>query len=311
VLNSGIILGTKNRDFFTKNGKIACAILTQNYDHLPCGTPVMVVVRKQKASLASVNIFPARANVGSGCTWLPENVLKFIDKKPLCETHKLKDIDSFDYSQFNGVIEAVKEYGGISFVADKKKAGLSMLNSIQSIIREYKYHSLFQYNTYKGRFLSGKDDNVLNIISFFDFVNCIPLFNMKKIDGMCISFSQVIRKNSELLEKQLCTFRLDVVVSNYNDNIFMIDGTIIDQKHPITNAIYKDIKNYIKKDLPVEKDRLKQKSKKQSKNTGNYVNVFDTPLQEIQIKSPDQEAMYVVSDFSYNTGVPSSNTSNY
>ena len=262
MLSSDVILGIKNREFFTDDCKIAYAILTQNHDHLPCGAPVMVAVKKQR-TLGCIRVFPARANNGCGYMWLPENILKFIDKKPLCETHKVKNIEGFDYSQFNTIIKSVKEYGGVSFVANKKTAALSMLDSIKSIVREYKHSSLFQFNIYSGRFLSGKDDDLLSIISFFDFIHCVPLFNLKKIDGMAISFTQTLRKHSELVEKRINTFRLDIIVSNYSDNLFMIDGAIIDHEYPIANPLYKEIKSCVKTVLPVQKDKLKLKTKKQ------------------------------------------------
>jgi hypothetical protein len=279
VLNSDIILGIKNKDFFTDDSKIAYAILTQNYDHLPCGAPVMVAVRKRKSSLACLNVFPARANNGCGYIWLPENALKFTDKQPLCETHKTVTIDNFDYSQFGNIINSVKKHGGISFVSKEKSAAHSIFGSVKSIVREYNYPSLFYYNASSGRFLSGEDDDLLSIVSFFDLTHCVPLFNMKKVDGMGISFSQVIRKHSELLEKQIYTFRLDIMVSNYKDNLFLIDGAVVDNMYPISGAVYREVKKHIKNRLPVQKDKLKQKRKKQAKKDGNNNYYFEAPLE--------------------------------
>ena len=273
MLSSGVILGVKNKNFFTGDCKIAYAILTQGFEHIACGAPVMVAVKKQKRSLAGINIFPARSNYGYGYVWIPEDILKFIDKKPLCETHKVKNIDEFDYSQFSTTIESVKKYGGISFVSNKTKTAISMLNSIKSIIREYKYSSLFQFQTYDNRYLSGKDDELLSVVSFFDFIHCVPLFNLKKIDGMCISFTQALRKHSQLVEKQINTFRLDIVISNYEDNLFIIDGAIVDNRYPISNSIYRKIKSCIKAELPIKKDKLKLKPKKKESQE-HHINTY-------------------------------------
>jgi len=283
VLSSDTILGIKNRDFFTDDCKIAYAILTQNYDYLPCGTPVMVAVKKQR-TLACINVFPARASTSYGYTWLPENVLKFIDKVPLHETHKVKNVEEFDYSQFSTIIKSVKEYGGISFVSNKKATAVSIIDSIKSIVREYKHSSLFQFNIYGGRFLSGKDDDLLSVISFFDFTHCIPLFNLKKVDGMGISFTQVLRKHSQLIGKQVNTFRIDIVVSNHSDNLFTIDGATIDQEYKITDALYREIRSRIKTDLPIHKAKLKLKSKKQSKYTIDEAVCigYDKSVEEVQ-----------------------------
>lgn len=274
MFNSDVILGVKNKDFFVDDCKIVYAILTQSFEHLVCGSPVMVAtVRKRNQSLAGINIFPARSNYGCGYMWIPENILKFIDKKPLCETHKAKNIDEFDYSQFNTIIESVKKYGGISFVSNKTKTAISILNSIKSIVREYNHSSLFQFQPHNNRFLSGEDDELLSIVSFFDLVHCVPLFNLKKIDGIGISFTQAIRKHSQLVGNQVNTFRLDIVVSNYEDNLFIIDGAIVDNKYPISNATYREIKLRIKAKLPIKKDKLKLKSKKiktQESRFSNY-----------------------------------------
>ncbi|TET61119.1 MAG: hypothetical protein E3J47_05795 [Candidatus Stahlbacteria bacterium] len=286
MLRSDTILGTKNREFFTDDCKIAYAILTQNYDHLPCGAPVMVAVKKQR-TLACINVFPARASTICGYTWLPENILKFVDKTPLCETHKVKNIDEFDYSQFSTIIKSVKEHGGVSFISNKKAAGFSMMDSIKSIVREYKHSSLFHFNTYGNRFLSGKNDNLLSIISFFDFIHCIPLFNLKKVDGLGISFTQTLRKHSQLVGKQVNTFRVDIIVSNYSDNLFTIDGATIDQEYKVKNSLYKEIKSQIKNNLPIQKDNLKLKSKKQSRDKKdkefhiNYESGGEVPSQPI------------------------------
>ncbi len=223
----------------------------------------MAASKETGSSTACVNVFPPRANTGLGLIWLPRNVLKPIDRSPLCKTHVVKSIETFDYSKFDTVIKSVKEHGGISFVSNKREGALSILEAIKSIVREYRYSSLFQFNTYNNRSLHGKDDDLLSILSFFDFIHCVPMFNLKKVDGMGISFTQVVRKRSELEENQIQTFRTDIVVSNYEDNLFVIDGTIIDQKYKVDNSLYKTIKSCINTDLPINKGELKLKKKKQ------------------------------------------------
>jgi hypothetical protein len=265
VLSSDVILGTGNKEFFKKDEQISSAILTQNYNQTPCGAPIIVSATKNEA-LGCLTPFPARANTGCGLVWTPSYIVALIDRKPLHKTHKVRSIEKFDYSRFDTVIGSVKTHGGISFVSKEKSSVLSILDSIKSIVGEYRYSSLFQFNLFNGRFLSGEDDNLLNVFSFFDLSHCVPLFNLKKIDGFGISFAQILRKHSELVGQQVGTLRLDIVVSNYEDNLFIIDGATIDHKYPIKSSLYKEIKKYTKKDLPIKKDKLKTTLSKQGKH---------------------------------------------
>ena len=278
MLDGDIILGIKREGFLRKAEKISYGVLTQSYNHMPCGTPVMVAVNKRKGDSAGcVTSFSPRANGWLGFTHVPRNIVAIMDKEPLCEKHKTKDIEEFDYRKFESIIESTKKHGGTSFVSAKKSASLSMLDSIKSIIREYKYSSLFMLNHFSGRFLSGDDDSVLSILSFFDLIHCVPMFNLRKVDGLAISFSQVLRKHSELAGQQINTFRLDIVVSNYKDNLFTIDGTTVDTVHPISNSIYKEIRKWIESDLPVKKDKLKANLSKKNR----YGHFMERPPEEV------------------------------
>jgi hypothetical protein len=277
VLSSDVILGTGNKEFFKDGGRISSGILTQDYNYTPCGSPIMASLTKSE-TIGCLTPFPARANTGCGIMWTPAHIIALTERKPLNETHKVRNIEEFDYSKFDSVIESVKTYSGISFLSKEKTSVPSILDSIKSIIGEYKYSSLFQFNIIGGMFLSGEDDNLLNILSFFDLSHCVPLFNLRKLDGLAISFSQVLRKHSELIGQQVNTIRLDIVVSNYEDNLFIIDGATIDQKYPIKSSLYKEVQKFVKKDLPIKQDKLKANLPKQDKH-GRYAGIRIEPKQ--------------------------------
>lgn len=251
-----VILRIKDKNIFTSEPEFSHVILSQDWEQWPCGTPLVVdrklIKVRDSSSVRVFALFPPRSfiNKMEDFTVVKESLVDTA-LKPLIKTHRTLSVDAFDCAKFDRLKAYVRDTGGITFVVKEESARRDLVNVLKFFPGEFKYTSLFHYAKYSTKHLTGKDDNLLGIISFFDLPYCIPLFNLKKVDGMGVSYCQAPRKISEKSNTLIRSYRVDIILSNYADNIFVIDGSDVNPLSPIHGDLYRELKEWTREEMKV------------------------------------------------------------
>jgi hypothetical protein len=276
-----LILRTKDQNIFTKEPEFAHVILSQDWDSWPCGTPLVIdgtCLRSERAeNIRTFSLFPPRSYINKlEDIIVHRDCLVRTSLPPLAETHRTLTVEKFDNSRLERLRQYVKEMGGITFIVKEEKNRKKLIRTLKFFPRLFKYSSLFHYSRYGNKYLSGDDDELLGVISFFNLPYCVPLFNMKKVDGIGLSYCQAPRKISEKNNMLVRAFRVDMVLSNYLDNIFVIDGSDVNPMNPLQDESYSEIENWVGEELKVKRGLSDLKiAKERAKKQEAYLKVDD------------------------------------
>jgi len=232
MLDSNTILGTRG---CLDCNKYEHGLLVQNNEVWPCGTPIVYAANSLKKDLRlhpSVRVYTImppnqHAGFGNEIAQVELQAISPIGIKPLCGNHKVLTVSSFDFGKFGRLLEFVRDVGGISLIVEYEKGRSKLAESIKQIGRVFKHCAPFSYNTWSDKQLWSKDDKFVCVLTFLDIPYCVPLFNMRKVDGIGLSFSGATVQASKDYGYLNKTFRTDIIYSNYEDNVFFVDGIAI------------------------------------------------------------------------------------
>lgn len=250
-----VVLRIKDRSIFTSKPEFSHVILSQDWDQWPCGTPLVVDRRHIESAAPGSStrvfaLFPPRSFINSMEDFaVAKEGLADTSLVPLIKTHRTLSIDAFDYAKFSRLKDYVRDMGGITFVVKENAARKDLVNVLKLFPKEFRYTSLFHYARYNEKYLVGEDDDLLGVISFFNLPYCIPLFNLKKVDGMGVSYCQAPRKVSEKTNRLERSYRVDVVLSNYADNVFVIDGSDVNPLSPVHKDVYNELGEWVREEM--------------------------------------------------------------
>ena len=153
-------------------------------------------------------------------TLVPQNSnINYLDK------NNVKNIYKFDSSKLNDILERIKVTGLLTLIlpeVDNINVLLSCLNN--EVIKKFKH--CVTYYTGNGKLNTSKQNSLLFHITFMNLSTCIPVFDNSKIDGVGILCEYI----DHCVDNGNCgvTGRgMAVVLSNNQENIITIDGTII------------------------------------------------------------------------------------
>lgn len=248
-----VVLRTKDKNIFNAKSEFSHVILSQDWDKWPCGAPLIADGKCIKSESVKVfSLFPSRSfiNKMEDFSVVGESLVE-TTLKPLVETHRTISVDAFDCAKFERLKDYVKAMGGVTFVVKEEAARKDLVNVLKFFPKTFKYTSLFHYDKYGTKYLVGEDDDLLGVISFFNLPYCIPLFNLKKVDGMGVSYCQAPRKASEKANRLIRSYRIDIVLSNYMDNVFVIDGSDINPLNPVHGDIYNEVEKWTNEEMKV------------------------------------------------------------
>jgi len=182
--------------------------------------------------------------------------------KPLYKNHKVLTVSKFDIGKFDRLLEFVRDIGGISLVIEYETGRRAAPDSIKQIEKVFKYSSLFYYNAWTNKFLKDKEDKFICILTLLDIPYCLPLFNMRKVDGIGLSFTGAIVKASKAQGYLHRTFRADFIYSNYEDNVFFVDGIATNGMQRPDNSIYDNLNKLTSQRFEIGKEDKDRKKKK-------------------------------------------------
>jgi hypothetical protein len=111
-------------------------------------------------------------------------------------------------------------------------ATLNFLKDLKTLIDSYKYSSVTFHNSTDNYKSVG---NMRYFVTFLGRRDCIPIFNPKRVDGVCVILTFISKAKVTNTLNPISNTTL--LLSNYTDNAFVIDGTwvsIPEALHPDT-----------------------------------------------------------------------------
>lgn len=313
MLDSNTILGIRT---YLECEEYEHGLLTQNNDCWPCGTPIIYRAgileadrRRVSTTQAYVLMPPSQRAGGVEYAQVHLNAISPVGLKPLCKNHKVITVSRFDISRFDRLLEFVRDVGGISLVIEYEAGRKAAAVAIKQLERFFKYSSLFYYNTWTNKCLEDKEDKFVCILTLLDIPYCMPLFNMRKVDGIGLSFTGALVKTSKALGYLHRTFRADFIYSNYEDNVFFVDGIAINSIQRPDISIYDNLDKLTGQHFEIGKPDKKRKKRRTAtaklvinQTDGGHSLTFpsDSPPSEISVAKwstqPVQVSHAVVSE---------------
>ena len=204
----------------------------------------------------------------------------------------VKLIETFDFNKLKKLSEHVDRKGSAMFsfrahsahgsAIPTGKNVIKFMNRIATdILAKYRYHSVFYIN-YNNDFTAPRGD-LRYILHFISIPNCVPILNHRKVDGIGIVFNIVSLGRIMRYRNITPVFCITIILSNYRENIFTIDGVEIEEQNELDPkylaAAEKIINRSIeRKDEYCPKQYVKQKEKKTERNIMPFDGVSSTAI---------------------------------
>ena len=189
------------------------------------------------------------------------------------DAHKFHTITEFDHSKIKDVNAHIDQLGPITFhigAYSTKGEYLGYSSSIymlrfiaglkEMIKNTYRYNDLVYVSVADG-FMARHYSEFGYYITFLPLHNCLPIFNPKRVDGMAMCINIIQRTNSEITGPLSTVAKAALILSNYEDNVFIVDGVRLHDITPISDKFIKRIGNIINLNL---RGKTKNKSKEKS-----------------------------------------------
>lgn len=245
MFDSNTILGIRA---FLECEEYEHGLLAQNIESWPCGTPIVYtanIVDNAKYISSTTRVYtlmpPCQTAGGVETAQVHIQSIMPVALKPLYNNHRVLTVSEFDVGKFDRLLEFTRDVGGISLIIEYEEGRRKLAKSIAELERAFKYCSLFYYNAWPNKFLMDEKDKLVCVLTFLDLPYCIPLFNTRKVDGVGLSFTGATVRASEDLGHLHRTFRADLIYSNYEDNVFFVDGIVVNSRREPDNSIYEEL----------------------------------------------------------------------
>jgi hypothetical protein len=262
MLDSNIILNTEYNLQYT--GAYLHGILTQEWESWPCGTPIIypdkdIRIERNTTRVATL-ITPSQGSSGSVRSDVYNYLIKPVGLRPLYNNHKVITTSRFDLNKFNRLREFVRDVGGISIIVEYSEGKKSLAMDVRGLCRKFNYGSMFYWNANAKHMLDGPDDKHICIVSIFDLPYCIPIFNVRKVDGIGLSVVGTTVATCLKNRRLVPAFATDLICSNYKDNVFVVDGARINTANRnIKDSLFEEMNRFACVELLVRKPGIKLK----------------------------------------------------
>ena len=199
-----------------------------------------------------------------------------LNKNTPITNNRVQRIEHFNFKKLGKISEHIKDKGSASFSfmaygahgAGKAtgKVVTQFLDAFnEEIVSKYRYHS----RLYIDQTASGKDNicgDLRYILHFLNVENCSSVFNRHKVDGMGVIFQIISLKSSLINKRPVSVYTLSVILSNYKENIFVLDGVNlrerVEHKYDDVLIAKKIINNSVKnnKEYIIRENKISEKS---------------------------------------------------
>lgn len=270
-----------------KSSKYLSVITTGKTPKILLGTPGFVDQKhyeKKCERIAIMFSFPHRyLGIANHAIVVNKYDCLIIDKPPLTDRHKVTGIKVISKNLIEEIMCNIKEGKAVSYIVRNPKNQGKSIQGLERIINSFKYHSLFHYCG--GRpidLYEGLGDESITIFTFYSLKDCISIFNSKKVDGFGVSINNV-SENEVITAGHIPTNKkyasMHILVSNYLDNTFEVDGHKINTIESIQKETFQTMAKTVS---TVRMCKVKNKTnsvneKGSSNKKDGFLNVIDTP----------------------------------
>lgn len=275
--------------YFGSANMVRPAILIKEYDPLPIGTPILIIGRENpdsaldKETVACTFMNCSQRAAGSISTFRPRySIVKEFGDKNLIEKHKMVEIEYFNPSKTQRLIEYVHDVGSLSMCIYNDIGQRSFPKDLFNLINAFKYHNINFYNSWfnPSKFLRNKKDSQLMLINLFDLPYSIPIFNFRKVDGIGISCNIITEHASIEYGRPHCLAKLDMVLNNYRENLLIVDGSYVAEAWEFGKNIANDLQKLAERKLNIAKE-----------NSNNHKQKY-TNISKIELHGLDKKVKY-------------------
>jgi len=254
----------------------------QNDIGLRMGTPGLVIKKSYDNSGGKVQVmFPFPPTQGVSPNYVAVGKRRYLALLDECFLHKHRfiTVPGFDSNKIKKINEYVNEQNALSLNIERTaritgtvgqatgKVMSHFVDKLVDIIRNYKYHSL-QYIFVNDGYKAFETDDVGYIITFMSLHDCISIFNPKRVDGMYMLINMYEKSKSRVSGMMSSIMRVGIVLSNYEDNIFVVDGVHILGRQSLVNKAITRLKKIIDVNMHIKTKKKKKKSGTKYDNSG-------------------------------------------
>lgn len=174
---------------------------------------------------------------------LSRRYIRRVDRPNPFDNYKTRTMRLFVHESVDILIAAAKTYGVVSFFLTPK-AGIGFLDHIYWLLNKFKYHTAYSQNTRSlSDSLCTEKDTILPVVTVFDIPLCIPVLNKKRCDGIGLNYEIILPKSTEYEKSPATLGCLTILLSNFRDNLFYLDGINILEEQPIDRDIVNKFKH--------------------------------------------------------------------
>lgn len=229
---------------FGHDAKCVSAVARLGSGHMFLGNPC--IVDKDIFDLISPEdyitvVFPFSYGQGAKpfSTYNTKKLNITLKDSPCIVNNRVKNIRIFDFSKLKHLSNHVDKKGSATFSFLAHSAHGSAIPTgkntikfidgiIPGILDRYRYHSAYYHNCATSAAFPKGD--LRYILHFISIPNCTSVFNRRKVDGMGMVFNIISLNNTNQTGYVNPLFCLSIILSNYRENIFVIDGVSIAEK---------------------------------------------------------------------------------
>lgn len=173
-----------------------------------------------------------------------------MEPKNLIKEHRLEIVDKFPLESLPQIKEAARERGAVSFIVEKHSEMRKAVEKLdQEAAKVFKYVTCMKYNVGAGT-RKLEEDRLSLALSFIELPYCIPIYNANRVDGVGVIVSLIYQPSSIAMGGLNFRDMYGLVFSNYEDNVFKIDGgSRVNKFSPIPGGLKEHFYSSIKEDL--------------------------------------------------------------
>lgn len=294
-------------------GAIVCGYAQEGQGRIiPIGTPCLAtkdflegLEEEEHSNNRILLYFPPKANIPAFSTNVLSKVLTISkDIKSPIDFLNVKHIECLDIDKLDRLIEYIHDVGGISFtLSEREKRGKETLDFIKKMRGRFSLsfdvmHSIPRQGEYIE---SGFDnDELISLVSFFDIKTILPIVDIRKTDGIGITFEHFLSKHCEAKRAKEVTDFYHVILSNYKENIIIADGSVMNAFSSFAggSSAEERIKALLNRRAMTKATNKKRKSESNG------------PTLEVKIKRDDTIELKEATTYYYTTYNTSTSTSN-
>ena len=198
-----------------------------------------------------------------------QNVIA-VDDQPFTNNHKIKMVPRFDWSKVEAIQQYVEANGSLTIHISNYSAdcggeimGIVMGKFFDGIadnlLNKYKYNSV-EHHVCDDSYKALASTDLAYYVTFISLPNCIPIFNRKKVHGMGMIYRAVKYRHSISSRMMSCPAQLAVILTDYPDNKYIIDGIAVGFVDPVHSDTIKRMRK-----LALVNSKVKAKKGKHQK----------------------------------------------